>query len=514
MKTNIHLGNGFIFVEPDYPPSLLKSLTYWYRKLEWDPRSHTRITSGSYRSLYTVKTILDQSNRIINTLTTLPGFTRRIANTLQIEGYEIAYIDERTPFPKPDIDKAMEGLRDYQWEAAHNALVSGGGIISCPTAWGKTFLLKSIISAFDKDELIYRNTPLSVVVAASMDICYKNYNDLKKMFYKQREVGLVMTGFKEFSDDIQVITIDSLHHLNASEIGLFLYDECHEAATETRTDLILAADKALRWGFSATPFGRFDGSDLLSEGLFGPVVYQSSYAEGVKAGALVPIEVCWLRCPEPTIGLTCYAAYKRRNSKIDYGIELNKDLAKSVMTLITKIPDTLQTMCIVEHLKQMNELKMLNKDIKIVHGDVSEDNIKESRYHELYAVSKKERQEIYDQMANGTIRKILSTYVYKQGVSFNELAVIICPGGGGSAIVAGQIPGRASRTGVVGKDKAYIVDYIHDWDTYEVDGKKKPGPLLRDDLARKKVYKSLGFTQTDYNIIDELPFLKEINETR
>lgn len=642
MRTiNLHMGDGFLLLEPEAPELLKKKLTYWHRALEYDERTHSRISSGSYRSLYTEDAILDpKTNQITYHIHTMPGFIARITKILTDEGYRINYIDERTPAPPYNLAKAIEGLRDYQLEAANAAIVSGGGIISCPTGWGKTYLMAALIKAFDRSQLIYRNTPLTVVVAADMDVCRKNYNDLLGMLSKDRELGLVMTGEKGFSDDVQVITFDSLHYVDPAEIGILIVDECisgsslittelgvvrideaeqlgckyvltscglhdtfkrivryynqgtrtvlkiitnkgilictpdhkimttegwkqakeltvlsriktsgssatvlnvtdlspvkvydievedshcfyangllvhncHMAATEKRIDMIMAATKAMKWGVSATPLGRYDGGDLMTEGLFGPIVYESTYQQGVVDGALVPIIVYWIEAPEPTIGVDNYLRYKTRLGKYNHGVEKNKALNGEVMRLMRLIPEKLQTLCIMPHMQQMNELRFFDKDMKIIHGETSADNLKESRYHDLYPVSKKDRQEIYDQMFTGTIRKLLATYVYKQGVNFPQLTVMICPGGGGSAIVAGQIPGRASRAGVEGKDKSYIIDFVHSWDTYDVNGKAKPGPILKDDKARAKVYRELGFEQITLKSIDDLPFLKGSNE--
>ena len=508
VKLRIHLGDGYTMLEPFIPEFMPSQLKYWHRTLEYDERRRIRITSGTYRDLFTIENA-EKDGQIIQQLFTMPGFAYKLANTLSSQGMLYDYVDDRTKLPTPDLDKAIEGMRPYQIDAVVAAVMSGGGIISAPCGFGKTHLIKAIIRAFKRDDLIYRNTPLSVVVAADMDVCRKNYNDLKAMFKKEREIGLVMTGEKDFSDDIQVITFDSLHYIDPAEIGILIVDECHMSATEKRIDMVLAASKAMRWGVSATPLGRFDGGDMVTEGMFGPVVYQSSYQQGVEDGALVPIEICWLKAPEPIIGLDRYHSYKRRASKIDHGIELNKNLSKMVADIIVKIPETRQVMTIMPHMQQMNEIRYYAKDVPIVHGEQSEDAIKEKRFHELYAVSKKDRQEIYDKMASGDIRSILATYVYKQGVNFPSLTVMVCPGGGGSAIVAGQLPGRASRAGVVGKDKAYIVDFIHEWDVYDGENGTMAGPLLRDDRARRKVYKSLKFNQNVYESIDDLPFIKE-----
>ncbi|MFC1453622.1 DEAD/DEAH box helicase [Verrucomicrobiota bacterium] len=476
--------------------------------MEYDERKHTRIISGVYQPLFSTD-IKVTSTGVINSLTSMPGFVKRVTNVLTEYGYEINYIDERTPFPVADHGFALTILRDYQLEAAYTAIASKGGVVSCPTGWGKGHLIGAIIKAFDPTQLKYRNTPLSIVVAPNMDTCRNNYNELKKIFGKEREVGLVMTGYKEFSDDIQVITFDSLHHINPDEIGILIVDEVHEAATDKRADLIISAKKALRWGMSATPLGRFDGGDVLSEGLFGPLIFHSSYSEGVNAGALVPITVYQLKCPEPSISLDKYKAYKRRTSKYQYGVEDNKNLNKQVVELYNKIPKELQALCIIPHLNHMNNMCEIDNTLKTVHAETSELKLKENRYHNLINISRKEREKIYDDFACGDIRKIISTYVYKQGVNFPGLTVMLCPGGGGSEIIAGQMPGRASRAGVEGKDKAYIVDWVHEWDTYIINGMMKPGPLLRDDKARQKVYKKLKFEVIKIDSIDQLPFIGE-----
>lgn len=96
-------------------------------------------------------------------------------------------------------------------------------------------------------------------------------------------------------------------------------------------------------------------------------------------------------------------------------------------------------------------------------------------------------------------------------VDFPDLSVVINAAGGGSDIVAKQIPGRASRINdATGKDMAFVIDFWHPWDTDQPeyrDGKGKPGPLLAADRKRKKSYEQLGFQQTWLHNIRELPML-------
>jgi superfamily II DNA or RNA helicase len=465
------------------------------------------VSVGYYRELYSVKTVWNDGT-VETHLTTMPGFVHRIKDTLQNEGYEVTVIDQRTPAPEPDVMAAMKGLREYQYECAYVALKSGGGIIACPTGWGKTHIIGALVRGYSHDELCARNTPTIVVAAPSQDITRKNYEDLQHIL-PEREVGLVMANTRKWSDDVQVITFESLHVLDLETVGILIADEVHAASSSKRTDNILAARKALKWGMSATPDGRFDGRDLVTEGLFGPTVYQRTYGEGVRDGALVPIKVYWVKCPEPHIGLDNYFKYKSHRGKYRNGLEWNENRNNIIRDLLVRIPDTLQTLCIMPHLQQMNKLVALCDHVPYVHAETRKENLARQRHYNLAAVSRKERIKTYADMADGTIRKIFSTHVYKQGVNFPELQVIINAGGGGSDIVAKQLPGRESRN-IDGKEESYLIDFWHEWDMYrDKDDKQKPGPIHRDDRARERAYTKLGFDQVWLDSIDELPFLEK-----
>ena len=91
-------------------------------------------------------------------------------------------------------------------------------------------------------------------------------------------------------------------------------------------------------------------------------------------------------------------------------------------------------------------------------------------------------------------------------VDFPQLDIVINASGGSSDIVNKQIPGRASRK-ADGKDRAYVVDFIHEWDR---DKEGKPGPLLASDFARRRSYRQLGFKQNFVDSISELPFIKDV----
>lgn len=517
-KITIRWGDGFVAISPVIPDKLTTKLRYWHRSLGREEGRMQMVATGQMRELYSISGAINAAQQYIQTLVTMPGFLHRIKTILKEEGYEYEIIDERTPLPAPDFRKAFSGLRDYQCECTYTALRSGGGIIACPTGWGKTHIMGSLINAYSHAELCARNTPTIVVATPEQDITIKDYQDLVEIL-PDRDIGLVMGGKKRFSDDVQVVTLQSLHLLDLESVGVVIVDEVHTAASEKRSELIMQARKALKFGVSATPDGRFDGRDLVTEGIFGPVVYHRTYLQGITDGALVPIKVLWVKAPAPErvrshagtvpMGLEKFMVYKTRTGKYRNGVDRNDTRNALIGDLLNRMPAERQVLCILQHLDHMDKLVYHCPTVCNVHGETAQANLVQHNYTNLVAVSTAERRDTYNKMRDGEIRKIISTYVYKQGVNFPELSVVVNAGGGGSDIVAKQIPGRESRS-IDGKSESYLIDFWHDWDMVRdpKTNRMKAGAIHRDDQSREKAYTELGFEQVWLDSVDEIPFIK------
>lgn len=400
--TVVTLDRGAITVTS--PPASLKGqLTYWKRELAFDERKHMRYVKGRYENLYAV----DASGKE-PVLTTLPGFGHRVLEHLRKSGTPFSVTDRRTPLPKPDYEAACKGLRDYQLDPVITTIMSGGGILSAATGFGKTVMASAIIRAFDPEKLKLRGTPTVVFAAPDKDINRKNWESLTTLL-PDREVGIVMSGMRKFSDDVQVITLDSLHLLDPDEIGILIVDEVHTAASTGRSESISKFTKAARWGVSATPSGRFDGGDLLIEGMFGPVVCRRTYQDAVKLGALVPIEVYWVKAPPPHFGLGYYVNYKTRDAKIRAAIINNPEYCKLVAKLMQRIPEDMGTLCFTQWIAQMANIHAHCPELPYVHAQTK------GRTGTIEAITAKQRKEIYDSVFSGDIKKIFATYCWKQG---------------------------------------------------------------------------------------------------
>ena len=146
LMTTVSLRRGAIVVT-DPPSGLKDELTYWKRELVYDEKKHRREMGGHYESLF-----VEDGNRLI----TMPGFGHRVLSTLRKLGNTYTLIDDRSPMPKPDMDKAFQGLYDYQLEPVGTMLASGGGILSAATGFGKTVMAAAMIRAFDPEQLKLR----------------------------------------------------------------------------------------------------------------------------------------------------------------------------------------------------------------------------------------------------------------------------------------------------------------------------------------------------------------------
>jgi superfamily II DNA or RNA helicase len=500
MNVNVHCGDSYVLIEPTVPEELTKKLSYWHKELKVDPGTRKRTTMGRTRKLYSCTEAIDPQGMLVQRLVTLPGFAHLVRTELRDNGYAVNLIDERTPRPRYDMAKALEGLRDYQLECAYTAVWSGGGIVACPTGWGKTRIIAAIFRAHSREELCYRNTCMCVLVTPGVDLAKKNYRDLVELL-PDRDVGLVCTGVKKFSEDIQVVTPESLGHLPLEDAGILAYDEVHTLSYK-RAENVLQASKALRYGFSATPSGRFDGGDKVIEGVIGPIIYTKTYAEAIDDGAVVPLRVYWINCPEPP-GWRHYATH---NANYRHGVWRNMPMHQLVGKIWQRVPDDMQALAMVDKLEHLDHTyPFLGEDTVYMHATKNADTLKKRRCQNVDVCSNKKRNQVYQQLADGTLKRVISTGIYRQGVDFPHLTVLFNLAGIGSEIISGQLPGRTSR--VSGdKECGFIIDFWHPWHTYEKRGRRTAGCLLKDDMRREQLYRDMGFEQVWVENVDDVEF--------
>lgn len=514
----LDLGPGYCSVYPWYPPKLLSKFRYVQKELGYveinkdDPRAgRKRGTVKTTVDLFVAVQTAPEDRAIGDKLLFPPGLAKMVRDALIELGVVPTVLDTRIPRPRHSLARlAGLGLRDVQLEDAATLLFSGGGIAWLPTGWGKTRMIAALIDAHDPIDLLARGTPRTVVTLSDADVARKNFRDLQDLL-PHRDIGYVDGSVTKWSEDIQVITIDSLDRLPEPErVGILIGDEVHTLASDTRYPQLLAMKNALSWGMSASPFGRFDGADMKTIGLFGPTTVRRSYNEGVARGFLVPLTVCILPMPLPELtNASLVNALSDRDQVLAMCVDTNRALAKTIAEIMQRTPTSRQMLCIAEHTYHLDVIhRELPADTAYVHGQTTARTMADKPFERIGPVSKKARAQMYEDMESGAVRRCLSTYVYKQGVSFNQLEVVICASGGSSKLVYSQIPGRASRP-TAGKDHAYIVDFHPGWNSRTQMGRTSRvfGPLLIDYTNRMRTYADLGFEIVQCARVEDLPFL-------
>lgn len=486
-----------------WPTSVTKTLSYWHKfgRPEVIFTSEGRkLLHGEIRKLYELDNYTRDDGRKIHRLTTLPGFAAQIFTLLTDGGAEVEFVDNRLLRDVPfDIEAGAEGLRDYQVEALWDALNSRGGIMQLPTGGGKTRIAAAIFHSFDRHAMAVKGVSQMLFVSPSIDLATKNAQELRDILGPRgREIGLVCDGDNNASDDITVVTPESLHHFDPRSVGLVIYDEVHTLGS-IRADKILEFEHAMRFGLSATPEGRSDGADIVVSGVFGPVIHRRTFQELVDLGALVPITIYWIRMPKPKQ----WRPSANRDTVYRRALWRNDEYHETVAHIMNHVvPDDVQCLTLVDKIEHMDSLLThLPKETAYVHAATSQKGLE--GLLRVKAVSKKSRQEIYRRVVRGEILRVVSTGIYRTGVDFPKMGAIIKAEGIASSIIAAQVPGRASRLSD-GKARGVVFDFWWGWDCDPMAGATKPGMLLRDCKSREKVYKGLGFQQVFITNLDEL----------
>lgn len=451
-------------------PTVENWLHYYHRSLE-KPAPHLAAEVVSERvDLFRV---LSQNPRVI---VTYQGYLDKVVELTQKAGMQIQFADRRVPFPNPLIAQAR-GFRHSQFEMFVRMLQPcRSGLLKAPTRWGKTALLANTCAVFP-------HVP-TVITAPGASLLDQLVKDLRS-WLPQRDIRGVFSGSKDRkpSDDISVVSMDSLHKVDAAATRLLLIDEPHALPAASRLAKIMAFTQARIYGFGATLTGRFDHADKVMFGVVGPVLAEKSFKEAVAEGAICNIKVFILEMPVPEHFASItdrLAAYRRL-------IYQSEEFNQTVRRISTQaIPADWQTLVFVDEIKQADLVQLM-----VDNGTIAVAS----------RMSPAERRQTMADMAGNIIKRCIATDIYAQGVTFPDLRVIVNAAGGGGSTTSTQKPGRLAQIRP-GKTCGYMVDFAFQA-SYDRCG-KGVAAVVRDCVAREKVYRENGYEVVRVKRVDEI----------
>ncbi len=405
-------------------------------------------------------------------LYTLAGLRSKVLTALKASGRPHRFEDLRPPFPhRPDFDNLLRNIPDLSFrvgqEDALKAMIRWDrGVIVAPTGWGKSFLVRCL-------SLLYPQAKILVVVPRR-DLMEKMYEEFRAFTPR---VGRVGGGKAEMDQRLLVSTDKSVLKASLANPEILLFDEVHKAAASKTSEDLAQLRTPYKWfGFSATPYGRTDGADLVIEALFGPAVCHVSYQDAVADGAVVPLNVEMQSlavgvperntCGDAKSGVTkrrrCYWKNGARNRALLSGVEKAK---KKYGT-----PPDAQTLVLVQTLEHAAHISRLLPDVPIIYGSQDSRRVAELVESDLLPpdfqpLSDSRRNELRRAFERGDLRTAIATGVWDTGVDFRALQIVVYASGEVGEIPVVQAFGRASRTHE-SKDRGIIIDCEDQFDKW------------------------------------------------
>lgn len=455
----------------NFPKAFLKELTFTTKALETDNRGRRK----SVRKKVECFDLRLQGR--IPVVTTHQGFWKKalmwaLAHQLQ---YEFIDLRVKDLLPPPKLGM-MKGFRFSQKELLTKALsYNCSGLIGAPTRYGKSTLMRNILRAWPDTQ--------TIVVLPGADLLKQCFDELTAEL-PNREIKLIGAGSrtKFQSEDITVVSMDSLHKIDPGPVRLMVIDEPHAVVASSRIEHIPSFSNARKYGLGATLNGRFDGRDFLLEGLVGPVLANRSYTEAVEEGAVCQIKVMMIKWPLANVSGDRDKAYRT----LLFENELVGRCARYLSDVV--IPKEWQTLYFIKTEDQADFLSnCIGRDISVAMAK---------------KLSPKERKEMTDRVRSNHIKRVICSDIYVQGVTFHEVMVLVNCGGGGSSTSTIQKPGRLAEIRP-GKNAGLMIDFLFvpagvpgnvgSEDAAYPSMSEGVACMVRESQQRMKAYKDIGY---------------------
>jgi superfamily II DNA or RNA helicase len=363
--------------------------------------------------------------------------------------------DKRTKFSHQERNFSYEEIKSYlpdfdyvehQINALKCLLKKNNGIIKATTASGKTDTFIAFIKITQLPTLIIVNRiTLASQIAARLEKA--GVKDIGLFHSKSNKKGR-----------ITVSTIGSIKKIpNLDEFKVLILDETHRIQSNSYQEFLKNTSYPLRFGFSATPFSGDNYKWALIKQFIGDIIYEIKAKELIENNVIAKpeIELLHVQCP-PTIdwymaNQKCIIENKQRNAKI---IDLVKQHNTPTLILIRNIE----------------------------HGELLEDSIPGSQF--VSGIDDNDiREDVIKRFEEGSLKVIISSNIFNEGISIDNIQLLIIASGGKSRIETTQKIGRSLRSMGGKKKKVFVYDF------YDAGNKFTE----KHSLMRKRTYIREGF---------------------
>ena len=399
---------------------------------------------------------------------TLQGARDRVVKALTAAGCEVIYTDLRTKQTlEPDYDwfkSCMPELefRFKQEEILATLIGKDSGQIEAPTAYGKTFIMLALAALYPKANII--------MASPSTALLQGTYRRMLKITPKVGRVG----GGKNDPQQVTLCTFNSIMNAPIDKCDILVLDESHKCSAPVISMNIAKIRSPVKiFGMSATPTGRSDNAHLPIEVMIGPVIAKIDYGEAVGAGVISPIKIVTTDVSELECSLHSYD-YATKPAKLRNcywrNIVRNQKFADAIREYPVKLkmPENPQILVLVNTLDHAFRMSKLLPDFQVVYASMATKTLMKLRGLGLVAQDYKpltsaQRDNMLNAFESGTLRKVIATGCWGEGVDFKYLDVVANISGDFSSISTVQWAGRNSRL-YEGKSFGLVIDSLDTWD--------------------------------------------------
>jgi superfamily II DNA or RNA helicase len=260
---------------------------------------------------------------------------------------------------------------------------------------------------------------------------------------------------------IMLSTIGSVYRVQQKEgFQCLIVDEVHHAQSKEYQKFLSENVFPLRFGFSATPEGNKDKYKFaLIRSYFGPVIEEITTLELLENSVIAKPIIKFIDSEAPKT-MDYPGAY-------NFGVVLNDERNIKILKLCEKYK--LPTLILVRVIEHGDILSKIIPDSYFINGS-----------HSI-----KEREKAIEDFKKGEIKNLIASNIFNEGISVNEIKMLIIASAGLSDVESVQKIGRSLR---LSEDKKEAL--VFDFNDY---GNKF---LEKHSTRRKYIYKKLGFEVT------------------
>jgi len=372
--------------------------------------------------------------------------------------------------------------REHQEDVLRKLLSSSNGIIKAVPAFGKSFIIGIYCKMRCMEERI-------MVVTNRKSVLTDLFKRIGQDIGTSKVCIVGATKVFDPRKRVAVVSAFSMHHIPSDWPGVILYDEVHGAAAPCIGRELMRFSEARFYGFSGTPKGRGDGGDLIGESLFGDIIHEVGYDQALASGNVTDMEVRIVKVKgDPAPNVRDKIDFDRqniwrnsvRNMKIaDVVKALEKDGIEKILIFVTT----------AEHAYY---LRMFLPNFEVVHNKMSPAKI--AQFHKQGLLRPGELcdpdVEALKEGFKGTVyTKVIASMIWREGLSVDDLGVVIRADAQSGVISTVQIGGRSSRI-FEGKTLALCIDFQDDFGH----------EMLAKSQARIRHYRAEGWRVIDWEV--------------